>query len=61
MIHTDGGGLPALGEMLKFLEQLKSVKLPPVADIGFVDDGSPQAGEVMNLIDRKSTRLNSSH
>jgi hypothetical protein len=53
-IRTDAAGLQPLGEMLAFLAGLKPVDLPPVADIGFIDDGSPQAGEVMNLMVRRN-------
>jgi hypothetical protein len=54
LIQTDAAGLAPLGEMLAFLVKLKTVDLTPVADIGFVDDGSPQAGEVMNLMIRRN-------
>jgi hypothetical protein len=46
--------LAVLSEMLTFLGKLKSIDLPGVGDIGFVDDGSPQAGEVMNLMTRRN-------
>jgi hypothetical protein len=54
LIGTDAAGLAPLGEMLTFLSKLKSVDLPPVANIGFVDDGSPEAGEAMNLMIRRN-------
>jgi hypothetical protein len=54
LIRTDAAGLQPLGETLAFLAGLKPVDLPPVADIGFIDDGSPQAGEVMNLMVRRN-------
>src|SRR3989440_8411586 len=40
--------------MLKFLEALSSVDLPPVSDLAIVDDGSPITGEVMNLLARRN-------
>ena len=40
--------------MLKFLEALPAVDLPPIADFGVVDDGSPITGEVMNLLARRN-------
>lgn len=52
MIQTDTSGLEPLGRMLKFLSTIKSPDGSPVADIGFIDDGSPAAGEVMNLLVR---------
>jgi hypothetical protein len=54
MVHTDAAGLEPLGKMLAFLGQVKNANLPPVADIGFIDDGSPQAGEVINLMVRRN-------
>lgn len=53
-IATDENGLQPLGDMLRFLGGLKRTDLPPVADIGFIDDGSPQASEVMNLMARRN-------
>jgi len=52
MIHTDAAGLQPLAEMLKFLGAIPGDPLPPVADIGYIDDGSPASGEVMNLMVR---------
>jgi hypothetical protein len=52
MIKTDADGLKPLGEMLQFLETVGAETLPPVADIGYVDDGSAASGEVMNLMIR---------
>lgn len=54
LIGTDSGGLQPLGEMLQFLTGMKRLDLPAVADIGFIDDGSPQAAEVMNLMARRN-------
>ncbi len=52
MIHTDAAGLKPLADMLKFLGGLPDDSLPPVADIGYIDDGSPASGEVLNLMVR---------
>ncbi len=52
MIRADAAGLKPLGAMMQFLRSLPAAELPPIADIGFVDDGSPEAGEVMNLMVR---------
>jgi hypothetical protein len=52
MIQTDSTGLEPLGRMLKFLSTINPPDGAPVADIGFIDDGSPDAGEVMNLLVR---------
>ena len=56
MIHTDAAGLKPLADMLHFLGGLAPAGMgepsPPVADIGYIDDGSPASGEVMNLLVR---------
>ena len=52
MIRTDGAGLKPLAEMLGFLRTITGEPLPPVADIGYIDDGSAASGEVMNLLVR---------
>jgi hypothetical protein len=52
MIRTDAAGLKPLAEMLDFLRTLSGEPLPPVADIGYIDDGSTASGEVMNLMVR---------
>ncbi len=53
LIHTDAAGLKPLAEMLRFLGTIPGEQpLPPVADIGYIDDGSPASGEVMNLLVR---------
>lgn len=51
-IKTDPTGLKPLADMLDFLRALPDRDLPPVADIGFVDDGSAVSGEVINLFVR---------
>jgi hypothetical protein len=40
--------------MLAFLDSLPTADLPPVADFGVVDDGSPVTAEVMNLLARRN-------
>jgi hypothetical protein len=49
LIRTDVAGLGSLGEMLRLLGGVPAQDLAPVADIGFEDDRSAAAGEVMNL------------
>jgi hypothetical protein len=52
MVRTDAAGLKPLAEMLEFLGSVNAEPLPPIADIGFIDDGSAAAGEVMNMMVR---------
>lgn len=53
-IVTDAPGTEAFGRMVDFLRQVPSVDLTPVADIGIVDDGSSETGELMNLLTRQN-------
>jgi hypothetical protein len=41
-------------EAVKLLAGLPASKLPPLANIGFLDDGSPAAGENLNLLVRRN-------
>ena len=50
-IRTDSSGLKPFAEMMVMLRTLGE-NGTSVADIGFVDDGSPAAGEVVNMLVR---------
>lgn len=57
LIHTDKSGIKPLAEMLQFFKTIDSSAGnsdagKPITDIGFVDNGSPVAAEVMNLMVR---------
>jgi hypothetical protein len=52
LIKSDAAGLKPLAEMLDFLKTVDAPAAPPLADIGFIDDGTPIAGEVLNLLVR---------
>jgi hypothetical protein len=52
VIRTNEAGLQPLGLMLGFLRKIGGDRMAAVADIGFVDNGSDDAGEVMNLMVR---------
>jgi hypothetical protein len=54
IMRIDPADLKRAGDMLTFLENLSPVDLPDIADIGLVDDGSAQTGEVMNLLSRRN-------
>jgi hypothetical protein len=54
LIKCDAAGLKPLGEMLTFLRGLQAADLPPVADFGYIDDGTATSGEVMNLMTRSN-------
>jgi hypothetical protein len=50
LIHTNIDGLKLLGQMMEFLTAVNAGSDKPIADIGFVDDGSAISAEVMNLM-----------
>ena len=50
----DPADLASFGGMLKFLAALPASDLPAVSDLAMIDDGSPIAGEVMNLLARRN-------
>jgi hypothetical protein len=54
LIRTDAAGLKPLAQMLEFLRGIGGEPMPGIADIGFIDDGSADAGEVMNLMARNN-------
>lgn len=54
LVQPDRDGIKPLAEMLEFLRSLGDNGGPAVADFGFLDDGSPTAGEVMNLMVREN-------
>ncbi len=46
--------LDGLGKMLQFLRSVPEETLPEIADFGFIDDGSDNAGEILNLLSRRN-------
>ena len=46
--------IAAFGAMLQFLKTLPSAEGQTLADIGFVNDGSPEAQEAMKLLERRN-------
>jgi len=54
LVHPDPAGLKPFAEMLDFLRGLGESDNTAVADIGFIDDGSATAGEVMNMMVREN-------
>ena len=54
LVGIDPADLDRFGVMLRFLKRMDGPALPVQANIGFLDDGSPAAGEVMNLFTRRN-------
>jgi hypothetical protein len=54
VLRIDPADLPELGKVLAFAKELPVSDLSPIADIGVVDDGTEEVGEVMNLLSRRN-------
>jgi len=54
VVHPDPRDLGAFGRMLAFLGTIDRPPLPVRANIGIIDDGSDETGEVMNLLARRN-------
>ena len=54
LVKTDTAGLKPLADMLGFFARIPAESMPPIADIGYIDDGSPLSGEVMNMMVRNN-------
>jgi hypothetical protein len=52
LVKTDDSGLAPLARMQEFLNALPASALPPIADFGFLDDGTASTGELMNVMIR---------
>jgi hypothetical protein len=53
-IKTSAQGTEPFHQMLSFLRNLEVLDLPAMANIGVQDDGTAQAGELMNLLSRRN-------
>ncbi|MGE0102844.1 MAG: hypothetical protein AB7H86_09115 [Blastocatellales bacterium] len=54
LLRIDPADLDDAGRMLAFISRLPRNDLPAVADIGLIDNGSPQIDEVLNLFVRRN-------
>lgn len=54
VLKIDPADLPAVAEILSFASQIPPSSLPAIGDLAVVDDGTPEAGEVMNLLARRN-------
>ena len=53
-IRTDAAGVRAFSEMVAFLKQIPDSDSAPMANIGIIDDGTDEMGEVMNMLSRRN-------
>jgi len=54
LLRIDPADLDDAGRMLAFINSLPRNDLPAIADIGLIDNGSPQIDEVLNLFVRRN-------
>jgi hypothetical protein len=54
VIHPDPRDVTAFGRMLAFLRSIDAPQLPDLVNIGIMDDGSEETGEVLNLMARRN-------
>jgi len=54
ILNADPADVQELGRMLQFLKAHEQPRLPPLANIGVVDDGTPAMGEVLNMLTRRN-------
>ena len=54
LIKTDAEGAKRFEVILGFLKALPPVDLPGIADVGVIDDGSDETGELLNLLSRRN-------
>ena len=52
VVHTDERGGAAFQRILEFLRAIPEADLPVMANIGVIEDGSHETGEMMNLLTR---------
>jgi hypothetical protein len=54
LVHTTSAGVAAFQRMLDFVKTLPDAPGPVIANIGVIDDGSRETGELMNLLTRRN-------
>ena len=54
ILNPDPADAADLGKMLEFLKANAQPPMPPLANIGIVDDGSPLMGEALNMLIRRN-------
>ena len=54
VVHTSDAGAVAFRQMLNFVKALPEADWPVMANIGVIDDGSSETGELMNLLTRRN-------
>jgi len=54
ILNADSADVPELGNVLRFLKAQAQPRLPSLANVGIVDDGTPAMGEVLNMLTRRN-------
>ena len=54
VVHAEPRDLVSFGQMLAFLKSIDRPPMPAMANVGIVDDGSAETGEILNLLTRRN-------
>jgi Carbohydrate family 9 binding domain-like len=54
ILNPDPADVPELTKLLTLLNAQEQPPLPPMANVGVIDDGSPVMGEVLNMLTRRN-------
>lgn len=54
VLNPDAADVRELGNLLGFLKRQEQRPWPALANIGLIDDGSPEMGEVLNMLTRRN-------
>jgi hypothetical protein len=54
ILNPDAADAEELTRLAAFLKASSRPALPPVANVGIVDDGSPEMGEILNMLTRRN-------
>lgn len=54
VINPDDADVDELGRLVAFLNAHGRPAMPPIANVGVVDDDSPEMGEVLNMLTRRN-------
>lgn len=54
ILNADAADVQELGKVLQFLKAHTAPRMPALANIGIVDDGTPAMGEALNMLTRRN-------
>ncbi len=54
LLNPNAADVQELGAVLAFLKAQNQPRLPPLANVGVIDDGTPAMGEALNMLTRRN-------